>query len=361
MERIEAAIGEVVHDITRRNKSPLEGGADSDQLRLRICEFCVLDLVHDLLRSGRRCTQRSVYYRLKKFLRNQGECERVVRRVCARLGLPRHRLNLMASARGLLAGRILFRLNGGERADLRTSRSACSVSAEWILALDAAAAMAQDGAASAAPAAAPESLAGVKSADVELEVRSDGLFILVVEKESVFRHLVAEERAPERLRCICVTGRGMPDVATRACVSALHLLLRVPVLVLTDMNPWGAAIYLAYQRPSRAMREDTERTAVPNARWIGVRASQLPAVPELDEARSTEPLTAADRAKAASMRQALGGGGPVDALLHRELEAMLDLGRKCEIEALMDVREDFLTAEFLPERVAEAEGAGPAV
>jgi meiotic recombination protein SPO11 len=39
-------------------------------------------------------------------------------------------------------------------------------------------------------------------------------FILVVEKDAVFQRLV-EDRLFDELPCVIITGRGMPDIASR--------------------------------------------------------------------------------------------------------------------------------------------------
>ncbi|CBK23594.2 uncharacterized protein [Blastocystis hominis] len=48
-----------------------------------------------------------------------------------------------------------------------------------------------------------------------LEVKSDAQFILVVEKDGIFKRLY-EDRFFDILPCVIITGRGFPDIATRA-------------------------------------------------------------------------------------------------------------------------------------------------
>ena len=46
------------------------------------------------------------------------------------------------------------------------------------------------------------------------EIRSDALFILLVEKDAAFMRL-AEDRFYNTYPCIILTAKGQPDVATR--------------------------------------------------------------------------------------------------------------------------------------------------
>jgi len=74
---------------------------------------------------------------------------------------------------------------------------------------------------------------------------SSARFVLVVEKEGIFERLL-EDEFPRRHQCIIVTGKGFPDVPTRALVWQLHMRFGLPVFGLSDYNPYGAAIMLAY-------------------------------------------------------------------------------------------------------------------
>jgi DNA topoisomerase VI subunit A len=61
--------------------------------------------------------------------------------------------------------------------------------------------------------------------------------IVVVESESFYHQLVQYEFWLN-FNCILVTGKGIPEVATQACVYALHKGLHLPVHGLVDYNPY---------------------------------------------------------------------------------------------------------------------------
>jgi hypothetical protein len=88
-----------------------------------------------------------------------------------------------------------------------------------------------------------------------------------VESESFYQILV-QGRFWSNHECILVTGKGMPDVATRACVFALHNELDLPVYGIADCNPFGAGILFCYQN-------GYENRFGVTLRWLGLRPSQV--------------------------------------------------------------------------------------
>ncbi len=103
-------------------------------------------------------------------------------------------------------------------------------------------------------------------------VTSNAKCIIVVEKEGVYTRL-SEDRFYDDIPCIIVTGKGFPDVATRALVHTLHHLLEIPVYGLADCNPFGVAVLRTYCRAGKSI-DGGERYSVP-IQWLGLRPSQL--------------------------------------------------------------------------------------
>lgn len=76
-------------------------------------------------------------------------------------------------------------------------------------------------------------------------IRTKAKFVLVVEKDSVFQHLL-EEKCSRTLNCILVTGKGYPDIATRMLVKLLSDM-DLPVYIVVDADPFGVEIMLIYR------------------------------------------------------------------------------------------------------------------
>lgn len=77
------------------------------------------------------------------------------------------------------------------------------------------------------------------------EITSRVSCIIVVEKDTVFQSIVKD--CPSAMNCLLVTGKGMPDVATRLFVKFLNEKLEIPVYVLVDSNPHGVQIMCIYK------------------------------------------------------------------------------------------------------------------
>jgi meiotic recombination protein SPO11 len=55
---------------------------------------------------------------------------------------------------------------------------------------------------------------------IRMEIKPDTKFILVIEKQGIF-HRLCEDKFANRMKCIMITGCGIPDVATRALLSKI--------------------------------------------------------------------------------------------------------------------------------------------
>ena len=79
-------------------------------------------------------------------------------------------------------------------------------------------------------------------------------FIVVVEKHAVF-HLLEEERIHEKYNCVLITGKGVPDLPTRAFVKLLYEKYRIPIYGICDFNPFGVKLMLNYTWGSQRTAE----------------------------------------------------------------------------------------------------------
>ncbi|CAM6019779.1 unnamed protein product [Sphagnum balticum] len=99
-------------------------------------------------------------------------------------------------------------------------------------------------------------------------------YILLVEKETgkFFQRLVNDKFCGKN-RCILLTGKGYPDVATRSFLRRLTDELHLPVYALMDGDPYGLDILSVYRFGSLTMAFDAEVLAVPEIFWLGVHLS----------------------------------------------------------------------------------------
>ena len=172
----------------------------------------------------------------------------------------------------------------------------------------------------------------------DFEIKSDACCIIVVEKEGIYLRL-SEDRFFDRVPCILVTGKGFPDVATRAMVYALHHTLGIPVFGVCDCNPFGVAVLQTYQQGgSNGLRKETtdrEKYYIP-IYWLGLRPSQVEKVKDSLPPEVYQELTDLDRRKIEKLcceRNSFRNGRG-DEKRVEELVAMNTNGYKVELESL---------------------------
>jgi meiotic recombination protein SPO11 len=180
-----------------------------------------------------------------------------------------------------------------------------------------------------------------------LNVRSKATCILVIEKEGVYNRL-SEDRFFERIPSILVTGKGFPDLATRALVKTLHGKLQLPVFGICDCNPFGIGVLHTYQVGSKRIGIDGgDRYGVP-IQWMGLRPSHVEELRQRKELPKDvfQALTDIDKKRLDSLCDEShafhsGNNAKLD-----ELILMRQCGYKIELEALhwmgMDYMSDWL-------------------
>lgn len=300
---------------------------------------------YELLDSGGTATQRELYYLNAAWFEEQGDAQEAIKHATVQLGLPSHRLGVFAASRGWCAGSLVDTDCG--------SGVPSAVLAPPFL----------------PPRPVP---ASAVSEAVPLRLAPGTDFILLVEKECIFRRL-CEDRVWEQpgMRCAVLTGCGFPDLATRACVSQLWAgsggggpthgtpsppsRRRVPVYGLCDWNVFGLGVLLSYTRGSKAHPE-SGAWAVP-VQWLGLHSGDIEAF-SLPES-ALQRTTAVDEARAAAMlRDPLVSSRPD---LEGEVQAWLEGQEKMELEGILHHGLGFLSHDYLPAKVAGALEAGEAI
>lgn len=189
----------------------------------------------------RTATTREVYYYYITHFKSQRECDLAISDACVVLGnLPRHRLGLHASSRGWFAGPVTI-LGRASTADDWEARP---ITADWLR-------------------------------QFPLPVEAPGArCILIVEKEGIFQRILEDGGIPG---CIIITGKGFPDLATRAAVWTLYHRLQLPILGLADCDPFGVSVLHTYHTPPvddpETEHEEMNEGELP-IQWLGLRPSQ---------------------------------------------------------------------------------------
>jgi meiotic recombination protein SPO11 len=241
----------------------------------------VLSYCHFLLRERRTTTTREVYYFFVLHFRNQRECDATIWQVASILQVPRVTLGLSASSKGWYCGSLqIVSSQDGSITDTQnvTSVEGQPITREWLQ---------------------------WKLYDGDFDIQTTAKCIIVVEKEGIYKRL-CEDRFFDRIPCIIVTGKGFPDLATRAFVHTMHIAFgNLPVYGVCDCNPYGVGVLWAYQQGSHRLGLDGgDRYSVP-IQWLGLRPSQVNRLRRANQLPDTtnvfQELTEHDRKKLKSL------------------------------------------------------------
>lgn len=270
----------------------------------------ILQLIHQLSLKSIHVTKRDLFYTDVKLFKDQTQSDSVLDDVSCMLGCTRSSLNVIASEKGVVVGRIIFSDNGD-----MIDCTKMGVGGKAI----------------------PPNIDRVG------DMQSDALFILLVEKDAAYIRL-AEDRFYNRFPCIIVTAKGQPDVATRLFLRKMKMELKLPVLALVDSDPYGLKILSVYGCGSKNMSYDSANLTTPDIKWLGVRPSDLDKynIPEQCRLAMSEQdiKTGKDMLEEDFVKK---NPGWVE-----ELNLMVKTKQKAEIQALSSFGFQYLTEVYLP-------------
>ena len=277
----------------------------------------VMQLVHQIIGKGIHVTKRDLFYTDVKLFSDQSESDNVLDDVACMVGCTRSSLNVVASEKGVVVGRIRFK-DDGDLIDC----TRMGVGGKAI----------------------------PPYTDRITEMESDAKFILLVEKDAAFMRL-AEDRFYNKYPCIILTAKGQPDVATRMFLKKMKAELQLPVLGLVDSDPYGLKILSVYMSGSKNMSYDSAGLTTPDIKWLGVRPSDLEKYNIPQQCRlamkETDIKTGRDMLEEDYIKK--------NPLWHQELQLMLKSKEKAEIQALSTFGFQYLTQVYLPKKLRQGD------
>ena len=273
----------------------------------------VLELCHKVLRTKIHVTKRDLFYTDVNLFEDQKHSDAVLDDIATSVGCTRSSLNVVASDKGVVVGRVQFE-EAGDEIDCTKQ----GVGGKAI----------------------PPHI------DQVTNIRSDAQFILVVEKDAAFMRL-AEDRFYNSYPCIIITGKGQPDVATRLFLSKIRETLNIPVLGLVDADPYGLKILSVYMQGSKNMSYDSRSLTTRDIKWLGIRPTDFAKynIPE----ECLIPMTEKDMETGKKMLEEDFIKQNEDWC--KEIKMMLKLKKKAEIQALSVYGFQYLTKVYLPQKL----------
>lgn len=286
--------------------------------------FLVANACKELIASEKTTSIRDLYYMTKHTLgdsrqntfEEQEESDPIIEDLEVTVDALREELHLFATSRGSMVGELTI-VDNGDTIDLRKMGSG-----GWNV-----------------PSIVEDHVVQFK--------KNDAKFILLVEKDAVWRRL-NEDKFWKKHKCILLTGQGQPPRGVRRLCRRLTQELKLPLYVMVDNDPWGFYIYSVLKQGSINLAYESMRMAVPEARFIGLSSFDKDKYSLSDNV--TIRMTDEDNNRA---KQMLAYPWFQQKEWQSEIQHMVKTGVKLEIEALSNRGISFITEEYLPKKLRD--------
>jgi DNA topoisomerase VI subunit A len=279
--------------------------------------------IKDLIAAEKTLSLRGMFYKAlhtvagtkEKTFEDQDESDGILEDLEVSLGALREELHIYAKKRGTMVGNITI-IDSGDEIDCRRMGSG------------------------------GYAIPSITEPDVIEFKKCEAKFVLHVEKDTVWGRF-NEDRFWEKHNCILTEGSGQPPRGVRRLLRRLNEELGLPIYCLLDCDPWGHYIYSVIKQGSISLAFESERLAIPNAKFLGVRSKDYHECELSDDVQISLNDTDIKRAREIAaypwFEKHKGW--------QREIEAMLKNGFKMEVESLITKDISYVTEEYVPERL----------
>ncbi|KAL6063410.1 DNA topoisomerase 6 subunit A [Balamuthia mandrillaris] len=286
-----------------------------------VCMIRVMQLVLELLKHNVHMTKRELFYTDVSLFGNQDASDHAIEHVACLLDVPRSRLNLLASERGLVAGHVKW-----NEADSVVDCLQFGLTGKHV----------------------------PNNVDHLTNLQTSARFILIVEDHATFTRLLSDKFIAKYSPCILITGCGSPSIAPRQFLRRLkdenpHLV----VFAMVDWDVWGMEILSTYAFGSLKMSGEVESLAVPELKWIGLHSADF-ATWNLPS-RCFLPISERDIAKGIALLKRLCFNARP--FWRKEIEMMLARQVKVELQALSSIALSFLCEQYFAMKIQRGDWA----
>jgi DNA topoisomerase-6 subunit A len=279
-----------------------------------------------LLDQGKTTSLRGLFYMLKHTIEGvkentfdeQNECDTIIEDVEVLLDSIREELHLYAENRGAMVGNITLIDRGDEINCARMGSGGYAIPSI------------------------------VEPEVIKLDRKKcDAKFILHVEKGTVWQRF-NEDRFWETDNCILTHGAGQPPRGVRRMLNRMHNELKLPIYCVLDNDPWGYYIYSVLKQGSINLAFESQRMAVPDAKYLGLRSIDYDRCDLSDSVKIA--LNDNDRKRAKQIAKYPW----FEKKRHwqSEISRMLKNDFKLEVESLISKDISYVTEVYVPERLA---------
>jgi len=170
-------------------------------------------------------------------------------------------------------------------------------------------------------------------------------YIIYMEKAAVWERL-HEDKFWEKNNCIIISSQGQTTRGIRRLLQRLHNEFKLPIYVLTDLDPYGLYIYSVIKFGSISLAHMASELAIPSVRFLGITTDD---VIKYDLQKHFIKLKEIDiaRLKQLSEYAWFKNSKP----WQRQFKTMKQFDAKVEIQALSSKGITFISDKYLPEKI----------
>jgi DNA topoisomerase-6 subunit A len=176
--------------------------------------------------------------------------------------------------------------------------------------------------------------------------KCEAKFVLHVEKDTVWGRF-NEDKFWQKHNCILTEGGGQPSRGVRRLLQRLNNELNLPIYCLLDCDPWGHYIFSVIKQGSISLAFESNRLAIPDAKFIGVRSKDYEQCSLGDDVQIALNDNDIKRAKEIAAYPWFEGHKG----WQKEIQGLLNNGFKMEVESLITKDISYVTEEYVPQRL----------
>ena len=284
----------------------------------------VAKITKSLLEVGKHASLRDVFYMAKRTIPNtkinmvdeQKETDKAIEDLELITSNSREQLNINANKMGSVAGRVVIE-DKGDTIDWSKLGSG-----GWSI---------------------PSNVEEITFKKVS------GKYVIYMEKAAIWERL-HEDKFWEKNNCIIMSSQGQTTRGIRRLLQRLYNEHKLPIYVLTDLDPYGLYIYSVIKFGSISLAHMASELAIPSVRFLGITTDD---VNDYGLQRHFIKLKDIDlaRLKQISAYSWFKDSKP----WQRQFKMMKNFNAKVEIQALSSKGITFISDQYLPEKIKKKE------
>lgn len=192
------------------------------------------------------------------------------------------------------------------------------------------------------------SIPSIVEPDVMQFKKCEAKFVLHVEKDTVWGRF-NEDKFWQKHNCILTEGGGQPSRGVRRLLQRLNKELGLPIYCLLDCDPWGHYIFSVIKQGSISLAFESNRLAIPDAKFIGVRSKDYKECKLSDDVQIALTDTDIKRAKEIAAYPWFEDHKG----WQKEIQGLLTNGFKMEVESMISKSISYVTEEYVPQRLKD--------